>query len=104
MERTEKGRGEKGKEASWSLVLLQASVSTETPDWINREESVSDRLDSSADIVRLMLLKTHIETQPLTYQRISKINSELYHCNQCTLYTVFIENRHRFFKANTTTI
>lgn len=66
MERTEKGMGEEGKEASWSLVLLQASVSTETPD----------RLDSSADIVGLMLLKTDIETQSLTYQRISKMKSE----------------------------
>lgn len=35
---------EEGREASWSLVLLQASVSTETTDWMNRKQGTGRRV------------------------------------------------------------
>lgn len=55
MERTEEGR-EGGREASWSLGLLQASVSTETSDWMNRKQGTGRRVCWSDMIPGLIFL------------------------------------------------
>lgn len=55
MEITE-GEREGGREASWCLVMLQASVSTETTDWMNRKQGTGRRVCPTDMIPVLILL------------------------------------------------